>query len=169
MNEEQPQVKPETPDAPAPPPPPPAPAPQPENHNAGSTSDRSPLQSAYPTFSANQPSIASAGGELGRADDPVYSGASHDFNDAITLICGLASSICYILIYFLVKNSTVTIIICLALSGAAIYFAMKNYRKTQNITPLEVIGLSAATITLVFIGTIIVTNWVIRSQINSLY
>ena len=166
MNEEQKPIEPKTP-APQTAPPPPS---QPAEPDSGGTADRSTLQSAYPAFSANQQSIvASRNGIDEKAESPAFADASKNFNDAITLVFGLASSICYILIYYWVKNNTITMIICLALSGAAIYFAVKNYNKTQNITPLEVIGLSAATITIVFIGIMIVTDMIIRSQINSLY
>ncbi len=98
-----------------------------------------------------------------------YRSAISAFAEAKVLICGLVSSTSYMLIIYLVKsdwlvkNDWVMMVISACLAFAAIFFAIREYRASSQITPLTVIGLSAATITLVFLANFLVLQALVRS------
>ncbi|HXE09908.1 MAG TPA: hypothetical protein VN554_00610 [Verrucomicrobiae bacterium] len=88
------------------------------------------------------------------ADDR-YDQASSSFSEAKVLICGVASATSYLLITYLIKNIWVTTIVSAVLALAAIFFGISSYRRDGKVSPLSVVGLSAATITLVYIANIL--------------
>lgn len=139
---------------------------QPQPQYIGSTNivDRSSI--APPAVGAVPPPVPSNPPNQYDSNDQ-YREASSAFAEAKVLLCGLASSTSYILITYLVKNLWATAIISAALAIAAIFFAMVDYRQSGKVTPLTIVGLSAATITLVYIANVVVAHLVVRSVLGT--
>lgn len=153
---------PETPAAPAAAPAPPGPA------FVGNTNivDRS-VQSLYPAPTTPVPSTPAPFQPASLPADDQYAQASSAFKEAIVLILGIASSTAYFLLLYFVKNIWATVIISLIIALAAIVVAILDYRKTKRVTPFTVVGISAATISVVNVVNIIILEAVINSAYNS--
>ncbi len=151
-------------------PPPPdaatAEAPKPNYIGQSNIIDRSQLQANYPNPVAVPPTGVRIPDRQQAANDR-YDGAASAFAEAKVLICGVASSTSYLLITYLVKNVWVIAIVSAILAFAAIFFAVSDYRKNSRTSPLTVVGLSAATITLVYIANILLALAVIHSAASS--
>ncbi len=100
--------------------------------------------------------------------DNQYAQASSAFKEAIVLIAGLASSTAYILLLYFVKNIWATIIISFILAMIAVVFAILNYRKSKSVSPLTVIGLSAATYTIVTVASFAIAALLVNSAYSSI-
>lgn len=74
-----------------------------------------------------------------------------------TAVLGLASSMSYIGIAYFTSNLWVIGVVCAVLALAAIVAAFLSYRNTKTMTPLSVMGMAAATVTIVFIGNAIIS------------
>lgn len=131
-----------------------APAPAPDGPTyIGNTNivDRSSLPQTTPVLTAlppTHPDVPSVSESYNRA-------ASSAFSEAKVLICGIASATSYLLIIYLTKSIWITAIISAILALAAIFFATSAYRGDSKVTPLTVVGLSAATITLVYVANLL--------------
>lgn len=89
--------------------------------------------------------------------------ASSDFSEAIILITGLASTISYILVLYWIKNLWATAISSAVLALLALFFAIRNYRRTGEMSPIAVIGISAATVTIVTMANYMVQYLMLRA------
>lgn len=154
---------PETPAAPAAAPAPSGPA------FVGNTNivDRS-VQSLYPAPTTPVPSTPAPFQPASLPADDQYAQASSAFNEAIVLITGLASSTAYLLLLYFVKNIWAIIIISFILAMVAVVFAILNYRKTKSVSPLTVIGLSAATYTIVTVASFAIAALLVNSAYSSI-
>jgi len=162
-------IQPAPTEAPATPPTPAAEPATPEPAYVGNTNivDRS-VQSLYPApvTPASTPPAPFQPASL--PSDDRYAQASSAFNEAIVLISGLASSTVYLLLLYFVKNIWATIIISLILAIVAVVFAILNYRKSKTVSPLTVIGLSAATYTIVTVASFAIAALLVNSTYNSI-
>jgi hypothetical protein len=95
--------------------------------------------------------------------------AKFEFDEAIILVAGVASATAYILILYLVKNTTATAIVSGLLAFLAIFLAIRDYKRTARTSPLMIIGLSAATITIVYIANLLIAYAVLKSVSNGFY
>lgn len=155
-------VTPTTPEVSAVPPAPAAAPATPEPAYVGNTNivDRS-APSLYPS------PVASAPAPVPPADDQ-YAQASSAFKEIIVLIAGIASATAYILILYLVKNLWATAIVSVGLALLAIIISFLDYRNTKHMSPFSVVGLSAATITIVYVANILIAQAVINSAYDTL-
>jgi len=154
MNEEPTQPNASTPTA--------APPPKPDYVGQSNIIDRSNSQRESPPAAVTSPDTNSTTGNQQEFNNR-YQEASSDFTEAKVLISGVASSTSYILIIYVVKNLWITAAISAILALAAIFFAVSEYRKSNKAGPLTIVGLSAATITLVSIANILITQAFLHS------
>lgn len=147
---------------PAPAPPTPAPMPSPQPNYIGDTNiiDRSNVPPG-PRPPAPMPEIPLPGRQ--QALENGYKAASSAFNEAMVLVLGVASSFSYLITLYLVKNLWAVAIVSALLALLAIAVALFEYRKASHTSPMTVIGLSAATITLVYVGNIVAAQLIVRS------
>ncbi len=141
--------------------PPGVPAPPPNYIGRSNIVDRSELQSIYPVA----PSPPGAGDIIkeGHRDPDGYDVQASALAEAKVLVCGVASATSYVLIVYLVKNLWITAIVSALLALAAIFFAISASNKGSRTGPLAIIGISAATITLVYIANLIVAQAILHS------
>ncbi len=142
-----------------------APAAQPNFVGQSNIIDRTNLQASIASAAPAQPSSA-PGAASPQEVDFQNTEASSAFAEAKVLIFGVASSTSYILIVYLVKNLWATAIVSAALAAAAIFFAISDYRISGKSSPLTIVGLSAATVTLVYIANILVAQAFIHSALS---
>lgn len=100
--------------------------------------------------------------------DNQYNEASSAFQEAIVLILGIASSTIYIVLLYFVKNLWAIGVVSFVVAIIAVVVAIINYRKSKTVSPLTVVGLSAATYTIVSVANIVTAQIVINSAYNSL-
>lgn len=124
--------------------------------------DRSKEQPIAPVVSIPEPQSYNS-----QMSTPAYQAASSSLNEIIVLLCGIASSTSYILILYFVKNAWVTAIVSTLIALVALFFAIKDYRKSSKLTPLSVVGISAATITLIYVANYLVALAVINSAVSA--
>lgn len=139
-----------------------APAQPPKPNFVGQSNivDRSNLQAELPATAPTGPNVTPTAPAV--SNDPNMQ-ASSAFAEAKVLVCGVASATSYILIVYLIKNLWVTAIVSAILAFAAIFFAVSDYRKNSKTSPLTIVGLSAATIALVYIVNALVAQALLRS------
>jgi hypothetical protein len=102
------------------------------------------------------------------AQEAKYQQASKDFTDLIVLGSGIGSAVFLLGLVFLLDNMWIPYISSGVLAAISIVSAVQNFKKTHTLTPFTVIGLSAATFTLMYILNFLIAQAVIRSN-NSLY
>lgn len=98
--------------------------------------------------------------------DEQYRQATYDMNEFITLIAGIASATSYLLIAYFSKSAAATAIVATVLAAVSIFYAINNYRLTSRLSPLSVIGISAATTTLVYVANLLIAQAMVRSILN---
>lgn len=96
-----------------------------------------------------------------------YDTASSAFSEAKVLICGVASATSYLLIIYIVKNIWITVAVSIVLALAAIFFAVTSYGRDGRISPLSVVGISAATITLVYIANVLMAYAFVHTIVSN--
>jgi hypothetical protein len=101
---------------------------------------------------------------MDESETAAYAQAGQGMNEAIVLITGLLSSACSVLLLYALKNSWATIICSAVLAIVAIVFAFKNHRAGAAMSPMSVIGIGAATITLVSSLNILTSQAIIRTM-----
>lgn len=89
-------------------------------------------------------------------------------SSSLTLVMGIASPLSYWMVLYFTKNTWMMGIVSVLLAAGAIYFAVNNYRTNRELSPSTVIGLAAATITVVNVGNVIVAQLMVRSTLSSL-
>jgi hypothetical protein len=129
-----------------------------------------PIQSVYPQVPAIPTAPAPAPmTTFGQMREQEYKQASSSFNDLITLLLGLFSFSSYILFEQIVKNFWASVIVANIVSFGAIFYANKNYKNNGKISPLGIVGISAATFTFVMSIMAVVAYALIRSRTRSYY
>jgi hypothetical protein len=106
--------------------------------------------------------------ETTSAAEAVVADANSKLREALVLIAGSASSLSFFLLPYFIRIGWLAGLISAVLAAAAIYFAIKDFNKTKTTSPLNVIGLSAATVTLVYIANNLIIRAILQSQ-YSLY
>ncbi len=128
--------------------------------------DRS-VQGLYPTPVAPAPPTPFQPASL--PEDSSYTDASSAFRELIVLICGIASATAYLLIFYIVKNLWATAIVSVSLAILAVIISILDYRQNnKHVSPFSVIGLSAATFTIVYVANIVIAEMVIHSAYDSM-
>lgn len=137
-----------------------------ENENSP-LPDRSKVQSVYPSVAPPQPAqppqaplpanrpAADAGG--------TFQQASADFTDAAVIVTGVLSATSFIVVAYFAKNETVAGVISMLLALTAMVLGVRGYRTRKQMTPLVVIGLSAATFTLLYAAIILIARAMVHS------
>jgi VIT1/CCC1 family predicted Fe2+/Mn2+ transporter len=98
--------------------------------------------------------------------DEQYKQASFDLNEFITLVAGIASATLYIIVGYFTKSAMATAVVAVALAAVAIFYAITNYRVSSRMTPLSVIGVSAATVTMIYVANMLIAQVMVRSILN---
>ena len=100
--------------------------------------------------------------------DTNYKQTSSALNNAIVLVFGLGSSAGYFLATLLFKNEWVAAFVAILLAMTALGFALKEYESTGKMTPLQVLGLSGAGFTFVFVLDYLLIRIIISSAFRGL-
>jgi hypothetical protein len=98
-----------------------------------------------------------------------YQEASASLAEAIVVICGSMSSVAYLLCGYFFKSNWLPAVVAGLLAIVAVVFAFKQFNVRRQMTPLTVIGLSAATLTLVIIADFLILRELIKSAFNAVY
>lgn len=155
--------------------------PSPETHQTGSdtaqnsetpqtsadtaqTPPRRDMSSIYPTPAEHHFAPEPRKNSWESEEAATYAQAGQSMNESIVLITGLLSSACSVLMLYLLKNMWATIICSTILAVVAVIFGFKNHRAGAAMTPMSVIGLSAATITIVGSLNLLTSQAIIRTM-----
>lgn len=130
-----------------------APAPLPDH-----SPDRSKIQNVYPAPTSAHPLAADP-----PATTEKYEAAAADFADASVIIAGGLSATLFLVIDYFAKNEKVAGGISILLALVAMVLAVRNYRAGRGMSPLGVIGLSAATFTPLYAANMLIARAMIHS------
>jgi hypothetical protein len=127
--------------------------------------DRSGQADVYDTV-PQQPTTPSFGRESSANDN--YQQASSSLYQAIVLVCGAGSSAGWLLASYFSHNTWVAMIVAVLLAAVAIFFAVRDYSFTQRLSPLSIVGISGATLTLILVGDYWLLRLIIHSALSGL-
>jgi hypothetical protein len=124
-------------------------------------------ESIYPAPS----SVAASHGHVNSDDYQSFrvEEATSDFREVVALIFGLASAVSPILVAYFLQNLWIVAAVSAVFALVSVFFAMKNYNAIGKVSPLTVIGLSAATITILVIADILITRALVQQALGSGY
>lgn len=130
----------------------------------GQTRPRPDLASIYPTPAEHHMPPGPRVSGMDDSEVATFAQAGQSMNESVVLITGLLSSACSVLMLYLLKNMWATVICSTLLAVVALVFAFKNHRAGAAMTPMSVIGISAATISIVGSLNILMSQAIIRAM-----
>ena len=97
-----------------------------------------------------------------------FSLAAAAMDEGLTLALGVASSVSYLLVVYFIKSFWGATAVGGVLAVLAVYFAVRNYSSSGKITPFTVIGLAAATTTLVGVLNTLLARALLSSALSGI-
>ncbi|HET8991688.1 MAG TPA: hypothetical protein VFN31_01490 [Candidatus Saccharimonadales bacterium] len=127
--------------------------------------DHSNQANIYPAVSQSNTSPPSL--SQSSASSIEANGANSLVMQGAILLCGFLSSGSWIIAGYFSKSSIVGTIAALLLAAVAIFLAYRSHQKGQKMSPLIVVGLSGAAITLVVVADFYIAKAIIKSALSS--
>jgi|GEM_PF-2723204 len=90
--------------------------------------------------------------------------ASASLFSGMTLILGLLASLSYMVLFSVSKNEWVAAVVVVLMVVGAVLCSFKSYSSTGSMNPVTVMGLASAMFGLIFVASIYIAEWALRSM-----